>query len=158
MCSLCKEGSSLNSQNLMNLVFSWKQHATVLFPTFYLHSINFVQSTLLKSQVIQIVQMVPWSFLVIAEHAVFRSSHPEVFLWKGVLKICSKFTGEHPCQSAISIKFQIALRYGCSPVNLLHIFTTSFPKNTSGRLLLSFNNSDILFLCIMQMRIVKSYH
>ena len=24
-----------------------------------------------------------------------RSSHPEVFLVKGVLKICSKFTGEH---------------------------------------------------------------
>ena len=22
---------------------------------------------------------------------------PEVFLGKGVLKICSKFTGEHPC-------------------------------------------------------------
>ena len=26
-----------------------------------------------------------------------RSSHPKVFLEKGVLKICSKFTGEHPC-------------------------------------------------------------
>ena len=25
-----------------------------------------------------------------------RSCHPEVFLGKGVLKICSKFTGEHP--------------------------------------------------------------
>ena len=33
-----------------------------------------------------------------------RSSHPEVFLEKGVLKICSKFTGEHPCQNMISIK------------------------------------------------------
>ena len=33
-----------------------------------------------------------------------RSSHPEVFLRKGVLKICSKFTGEHPCRSVISIK------------------------------------------------------
>ena len=32
----------------------------------------------------------------------FRSSHSEVFLRKGVLKICSKFTGEHPCRSAIS--------------------------------------------------------
>ena len=31
-----------------------------------------------------------------------RSSRPEVLLGKGVLKICSKFTGEHPCQSAIS--------------------------------------------------------
>ena len=33
-----------------------------------------------------------------------RSSHPEVFLEKGVLKICSKFTGEHSCRSVISIK------------------------------------------------------
>ena len=27
-----------------------------------------------------------------------RSSHPEVFLGKGVLKICRKFTGEHPSE------------------------------------------------------------
>ena len=27
-----------------------------------------------------------------------------VFLGKGVRKICSKFTGEHPCRSAISVK------------------------------------------------------
>ena len=33
-----------------------------------------------------------------------RSSHPEVFWRKSVLKICSKVTGEHPCQSVISIK------------------------------------------------------
>ena len=47
----------------------------------------------------------------------FRSSHPEVFLGKGVLKICSKFTGEHPCRSAIS--------------------TAPVPRNTSGRLFLN---------------------
>ena len=35
---------------------------------------------------------------------IHRNSHPEVFLEKGVLKICSKFTGEHPCRSVISIK------------------------------------------------------
>ena len=35
---------------------------------------------------------------------IFRSSPPKVFLRKGVLKICSKFTGEHSCQSVISIK------------------------------------------------------
>ena len=33
-----------------------------------------------------------------------RSSHPEVFLVKGVLKVFSKFTGKHPCRSVISIK------------------------------------------------------
>ena len=35
-----------------------------------------------------------------------RHSLPDVFLGKGVLKICSKFTGKHPCQSAISINLQ----------------------------------------------------
>ena len=64
-----------------------------------------------------------------------RSNLPEVFSGKGALKTCSKFTGEHPCQSVISINFQsnfieITLRYGCSPVKLLHIFRTPFLKNT----------------------------
>ena len=73
-----------------------------------------------------------------------RSSPPEVFLGKGVLKIYSKFTGEHPCRSVISIKLEsnfveITLRHGCSPVNLLHSFRTPFLKNTSGRLLLDLN-------------------
>ena len=61
-----------------------------------------------------------------------RSSRLEVFLKKGVLKICSKFTGEHPCRNFI----EITLRHGCSPVNLLHIFRTPFFKNISGWLLL----------------------
>ena len=43
--------------------------------------------------------------------------------------------------SVISIKLQsnsieITLQYGCSPVNLLHIFRKTFPENTSGGLLL----------------------
>ena len=52
----------------------------------------------------------------------FRSSHPDAFLRKGVLKICCKFT-EHPCASVISVcnLIEITLRNGCSPVNLLHI-------------------------------------
>ena len=42
-------------------------------------------------------------------------------------KICCKFTGEPPCRSAITMKLlynfiAIALRYGCAPVNLLHMF------------------------------------
>ena len=35
---------------------------------------------------------------------------------------------------------EITLGHGCSPVNLLHIFRIPFPKNTSGRLLLTFCN------------------
>ena len=34
----------------------------------------------------------------------FRSSRSDVFLKKDILKICSKFRGEHPCRSVISIK------------------------------------------------------
>ena len=55
----------------------------------------------------------------------------EVFLRKGLRKIYSKFTGEHPCRSVISIKLQnkfieIVLRHWCSSVNLLHFFRTPF--------------------------------
>ena len=32
---------------------------------------------------------------------------------------------------------EITFRHGCSPVNSLHIFWTTFPKNTFGRLLLN---------------------
>ena len=64
-----------------------------------------------------------------------------MFLVKGVLKICSKFTGKHPCRNVISIKLQstfieITLRHGCSSVNSLHFFRIAFSKNTSGWLLL----------------------
>ena len=39
----------------------------------------------------------------------FISIPPEVFLGKVFLKICSKFTAEHPCLSAIAIKLSINL-------------------------------------------------
>ena len=44
-----------------------------------------------------------------------RSRPPEAFLGKRILKICYKVTGEHPCQSVISIKlfcnFKVALHF-----------------------------------------------
>ena len=72
---------------------------------------------------------------------IFRSSHPEVFLEKGVLKIRSKYTGEHTCRCVIPARFlckfiEITFWHGRSPVNLQHISRTPFPKNTSGWLLL----------------------
>ena len=71
----------------------------------------------------------------------YRSNHSEVFLGKSVLKIGSKFTGEHTCQWVISIKLlcnftEIALWHGCSPLNLQQIFRTRFLKITSEWLLL----------------------
>ena len=35
-----------------------------------------------------------------------RSSLSKLFLGKDVLRICSKFTGEHQCRNAIPIKLQ----------------------------------------------------
>ena len=109
-----------------------------------------------------------WSFLLIGYNIIFeissfpekrvnlvssnkRSSHPEVFSGKGVLKIFSKttsmqkhkiythakFTAEHSCRSTISIKLQSmgssAWVFFC---NFPAYFRTYFPKNASGGLLL----------------------
>ena len=70
-----------------------------------------------------------------------RSSRPAVFCTKDVLIICSKLTGEHQCRSVASAKLQsnfirIILRHGCALVNLLHIFITPSPKNSSEGMLL----------------------
>ena len=56
-----------------------------------------------------------------------------MFLRKGVLKICSKFTGEQPSRSVISIKLksnfvEITLQHVCSSVHLLHIFRAPFSQ------------------------------
>ena len=47
------------------------------------------------------------SFLILITNSMihsYRSRRPEVLLGKSVLKICSKFTEEHPCRSVILIK------------------------------------------------------
>ena len=95
-----------------------------------------------------------------------RSSHPRVFLGKGVLKICSKFTREHPWWNAILIKmqgkiFKMTLRHECSPLNLLYIFRTSFLKNISGgcfstkTTLMSYSIIPDLFICIISDLFIK---
>ena len=63
-----------------------------------------------------------------------RSRRREVFSGRGVLKIWSKFTGEYPYQSEISIKLQssfieITPQRGCSAVNLLHILSYIFSEH-----------------------------
>ena len=71
--------------------------------------------------------------------------------FRGVLKICSKFTGEHPCQSVISIKMlcnfiEITLRHGYSPAKFLHIFRKPFTKPTSRWLLLYVHYQSSIFV------------
>ena len=86
----------------------------------------------------------------------YRSSRPEVFLEKCVLKICSIFTGEHPCRSAISSMLctfiEITLPHGCSPVNLQHIFRIPFPKDIPGWLLLKIKIKVFVFLWRLHFR------
>ena len=38
---------------------------------------------------------------------------------------------------------EITLRYGCSPVHLQHIFSTTFYKNVTGGLLLNIGNGPL---------------
>ena len=82
----------------------------------------------------------------LSQEVAYKSSHLEVFLEKGGLKIYRKFTGEHPCHSAISMKLQsklesnlieIIFRHRCFHVNLLYIFRIAFLKTAFGRLLLN---------------------
>ena len=76
--------------------------------------------SLLKFKFLQIGQTIilQWIFPTMKE--VQRSSSEKVF-WK-----CCKFTGEHPCQSQISIKLLSNF------INLLHIFRIPFPRNIFG--------------------------
>ena len=74
-----------------------------------------------------------------------RSSRSEVFLGKGVLKIWSKFTGEHPYRSAISIKLLWR-----SAISIKLLCRTAFPRNTSGWLLLEMSKTImILRICFI---------
>ena len=55
-------------------------------------------------------------------------SRPEVFLGKGVLKICSKFTGERPCRSVISLKLQFWSKCESMPKKIKERFYLTFGK------------------------------
>ena len=62
-----------------------------------------------------------------------RSSPLEMFLGKGVLKICSKCTGKHPCRIVISIKLlcEIFKIQRDSKQNGFRYFTVSYRNQPS---------------------------
>ena len=61
-----------------------------------------------------------------------------MFLGKGVLKICSEFTGEPLCRSAISIKLLKFSAYFQITVSLEHLWSAASNKTKIyGRLLLA---------------------
>ena len=56
-----------------------------------------------------------------------KKQPPRVFLGKGVLKICRSLQEKTHAEVRFQSNFiEIALRHGCSPVNLLHIFSSDF--------------------------------
>ena len=77
---------------------------------------------------------------LISEEKLGRSSHPEVFLGKKCSENMQQINRRTSMPMCDFSKVEVALRHGCSPVNLLHIFRTPFPKNTSERLLLKIDH------------------
>ena len=80
-----------------------------------------------------------------------RSSREEVFLRKGVVKVCSKFTGEDPCRSVISINLlynfiEITFWHGFSPINLLYIFRTRLDGCFCIKIFIIWHELDWCFL------------
>ena len=71
-------------------------------------------------------------------HVLFCNSRGVVTQWDMRNLLLGISLTSYSSLSPVNINFiEFSLRHGCSPVNLLHIFRTPFPKNTSGRLLLS---------------------
>ena len=60
----------------------------------------------------------------------YGNNHPEEFLRKDVLKICSKFTAEHPCRSTISIKFVKQLYWNCTSAWVFSCKFAAYFQNT----------------------------
>ena len=68
-----------------------------------------------------------------------RSSRPDLFCEKGVLRNFAKFTGKHLCQSLFFNKVAGAanllkkrLWHRCFPMNFAKFLRTPFLQNTSG--------------------------
>ena len=95
-----------NLHPLMSLIIESLKNKVSFF--FSKSEILFILSTFLFSAVRVLFETSTLSSLLYFSDyeylPMFRSSHPDVFLWKCFLKIYSKFIGEHPCRSATSIK------------------------------------------------------
>ena len=102
----CDNSNVSNNLYSSNLWFLMR-----LFPEIPPHTDFIIFRLLITTGMISIQRFV--RYYRFESHAIFiqllsfdKSSRPEVFLRKGVLEIFSKFTGEYPCRSAISIKLE----------------------------------------------------
>ena len=85
----------------------------------------------------------------------YRSRLREVFLEKGSLKICSKFTGEYPCQSAISIKLHANYWNHTMAWVSSSKFPAYFQNTCEGLLLLLQNKEAVAHRCSKQFMFLK---
>ena len=81
-----------------------------------------------------LINLLSSTTLQVLEAALQRCSQEKVF-WKYVTNL-QKNTHVEVRSQEFSNFIEISLCHGCSPVNLLHVFGTPFPENTSGGLLL----------------------
>ena len=110
-----------------------------MIPNNFDELLHFVETEIRKQNTL-LLEAIPTKIKL----SVAISSRPRAFLVKGVLKICSKFIGQHPYQSVISIKllrnfgmmFGMVFAKSHFSRGLLRIFRTPFSCNTSQWLLL----------------------
>ena len=94
------------------------------------------------------------------ENIAYRSSRPDVFCKKSVLRSFAKFTGKYMCQSLFFNKvtglrpatlFKKKLWHRCFSVNFLKFLRRHFLQNTFERLILKENNlHNFVLVCLSQ--------
>ena len=139
---LCGYRNETLTQNRLKFIFTFSHSNQNLVTSFSFYFVILWQICQLNIKIrYNLIQLFLCNRKRNKNGSLHRSSHSEVFLGKGVLKICSQFAGEYPCRSAFSINLpcnfiETALQQGCSALNLLYVFRTPFLNNTTGRLLL----------------------
>ena len=84
-----------------------------------------------------------------------EASVRKVSLRKDDLKICSKFTGEHPCRSVISINHNLAWVFSSK---FATYFQSTFPKNTfQTTVSLSLNDCFKTILLLQTMHVIRQF-
>ena len=81
-----------------------------------------------------------WKLISFCKERLFKSSHPHLFLRKSVPKYAANLQE--------NTHAEVWLRNGCSPVNMLHIFRTVFPRNMSGWLF-----QTVFILCLSKINV-----
>ena len=97
----CKWAACNTKKVFLNMFLFIYQQRVSLFTILCLEIFN---SLVLRKKYFETAYEAANSFILL--DLISWNSPPELFLGKGLLKRCSKFTWEHPCRSVISVKLQ----------------------------------------------------